>query len=147
MVKLKEAADLAKSKGVVVNPIFCGNPDEPDAPRLEGIRFALWRALRQHRPGPRHRGRRHADGQGAGRAEQQAQHHLRRYGALADLKAANQAAQDANALRNGTGGGASRAASKASGLYRNADWDLVDRLKDDPKFDVKKFPRRSSARR
>lgn len=63
-----------------------------------------------------------------------------RYGTLADLKAANQAAQDANALRNGTGGGTSRAASKSSGLYRNADWDLVDRLKDDPKFDVKTVP-------
>jgi len=34
---------------------------------------------------------------------------------------------------------ASRAVSKATGLYRNAEWDLVDRLKDDPKFDVTKL--------
>ena len=32
------------------------------------------------------------------------------------------------------------AVSKATDLYRNSDWDLVDRLKDDPKFDVTKVP-------
>jgi hypothetical protein len=58
--------------------------------------------------------------------------------AAREAKAANQAAQDANAARAGAGAG--RAVTKASGLYRNAGWDLVDRLKDDPKFDVAKVP-------
>ena len=33
-----------------------------------------------------------------------------------------------------------RATSKGGALYRNEDWDLVDRLKKDAKFDVKKVP-------
>jgi hypothetical protein len=55
-----------------------------------------------------------------------------------DAKAKNQSAQDGNAAR--AGAGAARAASKATALYRSSDWDLVDRLKDDPKFDVTKVP-------
>ncbi len=52
-------------------------------------------------------------------------------------KMANQTEQDTNAAR--VHAAASRAVSKATGLYRNAEWDLVDRLKDDPKFDVTKL--------
>ncbi len=57
---------------------------------------------------------------------------------LREAKAENQAAQDGAAER--ARAGASRAAMKATPLYRNADWDLVDRLKEDPKFDVAKVP-------
>jgi hypothetical protein len=57
---------------------------------------------------------------------------------LRDAKMANQTAQDANAARFHAGAG--RAISKATGLYRNSTWDLVDRLKDDPKFDLSKVP-------
>jgi hypothetical protein len=57
---------------------------------------------------------------------------------LREDKVANQTAQDGNAAK--VRAVAARAVSKASGLYRNADWDLVDRLKDDPKFDVAKVP-------
>jgi hypothetical protein len=52
-------------------------------------------------------------------------------------KRANQTEQDKSAARFHAAAG--RAVSKATGLYRNADWDLVDRLKDDPKFDVTKL--------
>jgi len=40
--------------------------------------------------------------------------------------AERQKAQDANAARSAAGAAASRAAFKASGQYRNTDWDLVD---------------------
>jgi hypothetical protein len=53
-------------------------------------------------------------------------------------QAANQSAQDANAAKVRAAAG--RAVSKATALYRNSDWDLVDRVKDDPKFDVTKVP-------
>src|SRR6516162_3408915 len=56
-----------------------------------------------------------------------------------EYKSGNQAEQDANAAK-APGAAPARAASKASALYRSADWDLVDRLKDDPKFDVTKVP-------
>ncbi len=57
---------------------------------------------------------------------------------LREDKMANQRDQDANA--RGIRAAASRAVSKAGGLYRNSEWDLVDRLKEDPKFDVAKVP-------
>jgi hypothetical protein len=55
-----------------------------------------------------------------------------------EAKMADQVAQDGAAARFGAAAG--RAVTKATGLYRNAEWDLVDRLKDDPKFDVAKVP-------
>jgi hypothetical protein len=57
---------------------------------------------------------------------------------IREAKAENQAAQDANAVRLHAAAG--RAGTKATGLYRNADWDLVDRLKEDPKFDITRLP-------
>jgi hypothetical protein len=56
-----------------------------------------------------------------------------------DFKAQNQVEQDRNATK-APGAAPARAASKASELYRSSDWDLVDRLKDDPKFDITKIP-------
>src|SRR5215469_4544561 len=56
-----------------------------------------------------------------------------------EFKSGNQAEQDANAAK-APGAAPARAASKASALYRSSDWDLVDRLKDDPKFDITKIP-------
>src|SRR5688572_3833388 len=46
LVKLKDAADFAKARDVIINPIYCGNPDDPDArdwreyAGLSGGRFA-----------------------------------------------------------------------------------------------------------
>ena len=61
------------------------------------------------------------------------------YGGVAKEKQANQAAQDVNALKNAPAAASARALSKANGVYRCVDWDLVDRCKYDPKFDVKKL--------
>src|SRR5262245_54123246 len=54
-------------------------------------------------------------------------------------RAENQKAQDANAAR-APGAGAARAATKGGGLYRNSDWDIIDRMTEDPKFDITKVP-------
>jgi uncharacterized membrane-anchored protein YjiN (DUF445 family) len=62
------------------------------------------------------------------------------YGALFKDRAANQAAQDANAGKVAPGAAQDRALTKAQGLYRNSDWDLVDRMETDPKFDLSKIP-------
>lgn len=56
-----------------------------------------------------------------------------------ESKVRNQAEQDNNAAK-AKGAAPARMISKATGLYRNSDWDLVDRLKDDPKFDITKVP-------
>lgn len=55
-----------------------------------------------------------------------------------DAKLANQAEQDRAAAK--AGAGAARSVTKATAFYRNSGWDLVDRLKEDPKFDVAKVP-------
>jgi von Willebrand factor type A domain len=58
---------------------------------------------------------------------------------IREFKASNQFEQDANAGK-APGAAPARALSKAGGLYRSSDWDLVDRLKDDPKLDITKIP-------
>lgn len=54
-------------------------------------------------------------------------------------KAQLQAAQDSNAAK-APGAAAGRAISKGGALYRNSEWDLVDRYKEDAKFDIAKVP-------
>jgi uncharacterized membrane-anchored protein YjiN (DUF445 family) len=56
-----------------------------------------------------------------------------------DAKVQNQLEQDANASK-AKGAAPARAITKATPLYRNSEWDLVDRLKDDPKFDITRVP-------
>jgi hypothetical protein len=140
LVKLGDAATLARRTGVVINPIFCGPANHPDASdwkeyaQLCGGKFTNINQAR-----------------GAvviatpmdkelGELSGQLNTTYVAYGKDRAEKAANQAAQDANAGKLGAGAAASRAVFKAGGLYRNAEWDLVERLKNDPKFDVRKVP-------
>jgi hypothetical protein len=139
LVKLKDAANLAKEMDVVVNPIFCGPADHADArdwkeyAELCGGRFA---SINQDK--------------GAVVVSTPMDKELAAlsakinttyvcYGGVAKDKQANQAAQDANALRNAPAAAAGRATSKANGVYRCDDWDLVDRMKNDPKFELKQL--------
>ena len=62
------------------------------------------------------------------------------YGKRGKDAAANQQLKDRNALQQGEQVAAARAATKATEFYRNAAWDLVDKLKEDPKFDIKQVP-------
>ncbi|HEV3203923.1 MAG TPA: vWA domain-containing protein, partial [Gemmataceae bacterium] len=62
------------------------------------------------------------------------------YGKEGKEKEANQKKQDANAATAGAPIAAARAVSKSSGVYRQADADLVDKLKADRTFDVKRVP-------
>ena len=73
VVKLKEAAEIAKKKGIIINPIFCGTGQPPRSGRLERIRRPVRRPLRQHQSGEGHRRHRHADGQGTGRVRREAE--------------------------------------------------------------------------
>jgi hypothetical protein len=59
---------------------------------------------------------------------------------VAGKKAAeNQVAQDKNAGAAAPAAGLARATSKAEALYRNSSWCLVDKMKEDPKFDLSKI--------
>jgi hypothetical protein len=140
LVKLKEAADFAIAKGIVVNPIYCGNADDGDArdwreyAGLCGGRFASIDHNRSHvvLTTPQ-------DKQLAELGVKLNETYVA-YGKEGKAKADNQKTQTANAFESGAGVAASRVAAQNSTLYRCADWDLVDRLKEDPKFDITKIP-------
>lgn len=141
LVKLQEAADKAKGKGIVINAIFCGAAGHRDASdwkefaKLAGGSFT---SIDQEA--------------GTVAIATPMDKELAELGAKLNTtyvvyggkenreKQANQALQDANAAQAGTGVAAARSASKATGLYRNEMWDLVDRMKQDPKFDLKTIP-------
>lgn len=141
LVKLREAADQAKTRGILINAIYCGPANHRDAQdwkefaKLAGGSFT-------------------SIDQQAGTlaiatpmdkelAELGARLNTTYvlYGAADNkVKQENQAIQDNNAAQAGASVAAARAASKATGLYRNEMWDLVDRMKQDPKFDLKTVP-------
>jgi hypothetical protein len=134
---------LAKEKGVIVNSIYCGAAKDTIAPG--------WMALAEQ-----------AGGKFANIDQNKASQLVIAtpfdkelvelsgklnttyvaYGADGKKKADNQALQDSNAAKAAPGAGgvanaASRAEAKGGGQYRNDSWDLLDRMKNDPKFDVK----------
>jgi von Willebrand factor type A domain len=138
-VTLKESAELAKSKGVVINPIYCGRSNDADArdwkefAGLAGGRFT------------------NIDQDGSVALATPMDKELTElsaklnttylgYGAVAREKLENQFRQDANATGASPAAAPDRAMTKAGGLYRNSDWDLVDLMEKDPKFDVTKIP-------
>jgi len=56
------------------------------------------------------------------------------YGSLGDEKMMNQSAQDINASSYGKANAANRAKTKATATYKNAEWDMVDAIKEDAQF-------------
>jgi hypothetical protein len=152
-VSLNEIAEKAKNKGVLINTIYCGNLQHTDAP---GWRDFATLANGKFINIDQNRGTvvvaTPMDKELAELGAKLTNTYVR-YGKEGEAKAANQLAQNANAAqaglagargRGGAGGGAGVAAARteamAGALYRNADWDLVDRLKNDTNFDITKVP-------
>jgi hypothetical protein len=143
-VKLADVAEIAKAKGVFINTIYCNRGSRGAIhPEFQGwkdyaaMAGGKYSCIDQDRgtvviAAPQDKEITELNGK------------LNRtyvaYGRMGGEKSANQSAQDANAAKAGAPALAARAATKAGGLYRNSDWDLVDRLKADPKFDVKSVP-------
>ena len=140
-VTLESVADTAKAKGVVINTIYCGPGNNPEA--------AGWAAFATR-----------CDGKYANIDQDRAKaevaiktpfdDEIQKLGTKinetylwyglkgADAKA-NQVAQDRAA--SGVGGGVAleRSATKASALYKNAECDLIDKMLADKDFDLKKL--------
>jgi hypothetical protein len=132
-VTYDDLGKAAKDKGVVVNAIYCGPNNDGIAPG--------WQALAE---------------QGGGKFANIDQNKATQlviatpfdkelaelsgklnttyvaYGKDGKEKADNQKKQDDNAAN-----AASRAEAKGGSQYRNDSWDLLDRMKNDPKFDLK----------
>jgi hypothetical protein len=140
-VHLKDVAKLALGKDIIINTIYCGPATHPEA---QGWRDYAKMCEGRFASIDMNRGTvTIATPQDKKLAELSAKINSTyvAYGKekLRKEKAANQAAQDANAAKK-PGVAAARAVSKGGALYRNSDWDLVDKLKDDPKFDITKVP-------
>jgi hypothetical protein len=139
-VHLKDVAEKAVRKGIVINTIYCGPGDHPET--------KLWREF-----AVMSEGRYAFVDQDKGAVAVNTPHDKELavlsskmnktyvfYGKEAALLSANQGAQDANALQLGVGVAAARAQSKGGTLYRFEEYDLVEKLKNDPKFDVTRIP-------
>jgi hypothetical protein len=137
-VKYADLGEAAKGKGVIVNSIYCGPDADAVAPGWKDLAAAaggkyanidMNKAKTQLIATP-------FDKQ-LGELSGKLNTTYVTYGKDGGKLAENQAAQDKNAAGAGGGVAASRAASKGGALYRNDTWDLVDRMKNDPKFDIK----------
>jgi hypothetical protein len=138
-VPLREVVELASKKDVVINAIFCGPPAHRDA--------ADWKKLAMPK------GHFASIDQNRGTMSVVSPHDKEIAALSAKLSATyvpygkegkerwdNLYAQDRTSYQTSPGTAASRGAFKAGNLYRCESWDLVDRLKNDPDFDVKKVP-------
>jgi hypothetical protein len=135
-VKLQAVAEMAKKQGVVINPIYCGGANDGDArdwrdfAALAGGRFS------------------NIDQNGGTVAiatphdKELAELSVKlnttyvAYGKEGKEKLANQTVQDANAAKLSPVAAANRGTTKGGALYCTSDWDIIDRMKRDPKFDV-----------
>jgi hypothetical protein len=140
LVSRQEAADKAKARGIIINPIYCGNRNEPDA--KDWIEFAM-------QTGGRFASIDQKTGTVAINAPQdkklielgnQMTSTYVAYGKAGQTKALNQQVQNSNAHKAGGAVLATRYQAMNTGVYRCDDWDLVDRCKNDKKFDLTKLP-------
>lgn len=125
LVPLPDAIAAARQRGIYVNTIFCGSEHAGDAvgwAQAAALGKGQFAAINQHRvvaiATPQDEELR--------RLSEELNKTYVAYGARGRSALANQAAQDKNAERASAPAAASRAAGKASGLYRADDWDLVD---------------------
>ena len=141
-VHLKDVAQMALKKDIIINTIYCGPSNHPETKHWRD--FALMAEGRYASIDQQGGSVAIATPQDKKLAELSTQLNTTylAYGKdeLRREKVLNQTAQDANAAKLAASVSATRATSKAGGLYRNSDWDLVDKLKDDPKFDITKVP-------
>ena len=140
-VSLDSIAELAKSKVVIVNTIYCGSATHADA--------AGWSAFAKLCGG------KYANiDQDKARVEVAIKTPFDEeieklgikinetyvwYGVKGADGRENQLKQDENAKRAAGGVAADRSVTKATALYRNAECDLIDRMKTDKTFDLKKL--------
>jgi hypothetical protein len=142
LVKLKEAADFAIKHGVVVNPIYCGNPDDNDArdwrefAALCGGRFASIDQNQSHVAIATPFDKPLAD------LGVKLNGTYVYYGTGGEKKAKAQKEVTQLSAAQGAPVAANRTTSQASALYQGkyAAWDLVDKMKADPKLDIAKLP-------
>jgi hypothetical protein len=143
------AARLAKEMGVVVNAIYCGpdaNPETAGWKAYAGQCGGKYANIDMNKAAAEVTIATPFDKELVTENEKLNKTYVA-YGKDGAEKRANQLAQDQNAAAAGAAppGGVTNAANlgridaKAGALYRNDTWDIIDRMKEDPKFDWKKL--------
>jgi uncharacterized FlgJ-related protein len=138
-VKLADLAKLTKEMDVIVNTIYCGPENDDIAPGYKAVaeqcggRFAsinMDKAKHTVVATPFDKELNDLSGKLNGT--------YLFYGKAHEELKLNQGIQDENAKKAAPGAGAARAATKGGDLYRNTQ-DVIDKLAEDPKFDVSKL--------
>jgi len=140
-VSLESVAEQAKGKGILINTIYCGTPTHLDA--------AGWNTFASKCGGKSS----NIDQEGA-KAEVAIvtpfDEEIRKlgtkindtylwFGTKGAASRANQLAQDGNAAKVAPGAAIERGITKAGGLYKNAECDLIDKMLNEKDFDLKKI--------
>lgn len=139
VVTMKAVGDLAATNDITINTIYCGGADDSDC--------QSWRELARLAKGNFsniNQGQEVAiatpfDKDLAKLADAVNQTYIP-YGEGGKANKDNQALQTANSAKIDVANLAARVQLQNGALYRNSDWDLVDKLKDDKNFDLGKIP-------
>lgn len=140
-VNLTDVAAEAKRRGVFVNTIYCGPASSSEA---NGYRNFSTVAGGSYANIDQERAKKDIaatiktvyDGDILKKSDELNKTYLA-YGKDGKKGAENQVAQDRAAGAAAPGAALARGESKANALYKNSHWDLIDRMNDDPKFDLK----------
>ncbi|HKA08721.1 MAG TPA: VWA domain-containing protein, partial [Gemmataceae bacterium] len=139
-VTLQSVAAEAKAKGVLINTIYCGPPSHPETvgwKEFAGIAGGKYANIDQDRAGTQVVKTPFDEELTKLGAEINKTYCW--YGERGAAACANQVEQDKNAEKVSKEVAAERSATKATCLYSNAAADLIDRMKTDKDFDVKKM--------
>jgi von Willebrand factor type A domain len=140
-VSLDSVAATAKAKGVIINAIYCGPANHAEAigwcdfARSAGGKYAN---IDQDRAQAEVAIKTPFDEEIQKLGTKINETYLW-YGVKGELGRANQSAQDANAAKTAPGVAIERSMTKAGGLYKNAECDLIDKMLADKKFDLKQL--------
>jgi len=140
-VALDSVAELAKKKGVFVNTIYCGVSNHPETTlwkEFAAMAGGRYSNIDQNKTKTQVVIKTPHDEE-LNKLSGKLNSTYVSYGRSGAEKQLNQAAQDANAAKAAPGVAFDRLATKNSALYRCDAWDLVDKMKNDPKFDIKKL--------
>jgi len=137
---IEAVAEIARKKGIFVNTIYCGRSTHPES--------NLWKDFAAMSGGKyMNIDQDKAKTQVVIKTPQDAEllklndklnsTYVTYGGKSGEDKQLNQQLQDTNAAKAAPGAALDRLSTKNSRLYRNDSWDLVDRMKNDAKFDIK----------
>jgi von Willebrand factor type A domain len=139
-ISLESVAEVAKKKGVFVNTIYCGRANHPEANLWKDFATMAggkYMSIDQDRVRTQVVIKTPQDEELLKLNDKLNSTYVSYGGKGGEEKQINQRLQDSNAAKAAPGAALDRLGTKVGALYRNDAWDLVDRMKNDPKFDIK----------